>query len=388
MTDIFITAINNTVTLPHPQNKEQPDHPFKGKDHKPLPKALNDNPTLNIASDIVLRHLEDRKIGHVDDFIMTDKKASGLTAGYVASRIIDDQRFMLKHAFKVADSMLTPQQKTDRHDLVNEYTMAPLYRRMLYDRTPIIELTTTGEEIKNDIFEIEHLERERQYDSIFIRSKFLRDFETMAIFAGDKNYQRHQEVQRLRKLQGFEKVIASCLMFGEGDYHAGNLGVSRHLINEQIEHIVNKIDHGRSATTFFSSAKEMHRALQERLNLFGYENIPMNIISLKNAIDEGLKISEDEIKNLIQARLANLDHIGFDFKNLNLNIYIDNKTIHYKTQTWEERANLYIKLLLAHRKIMEQYSNVLAAAIAQQNAIVSTWENKRWMNIDSLFAKQ
>ena len=56
---------------------------------------------------------------------------------------------------------------------------------------------------------------------------------------------------KVKDIQGFEKVIASCLMMGEGDYHSGNIGVvtTKDESGKDV-HTAVKIDHGRSAEVY------------------------------------------------------------------------------------------------------------------------------------------
>lgn len=271
------------------------------------PTKLQDRPGIAKKKSVLDRHFNDRAVASKSGFAALASKDAGVSEGYVAQRKEDEQKFMMKAAH---DRPKTFQGNIDKRDFVNEYIMAPLYRRMLFDRAPIFELTVQDEIDAKKI-------GTPKLDSASIihgRSKFFDEFQTLSEFAGDKQTSAKPYHPNLRTLEGFEKVMAACLLAGELDYHAGNLGVVSKIGDDRKKHnIVVKIDHGRSAMVVSQNEDALISNMIIGLALYGFGNIPFDVKAFKVAIDEMIKISDEEIENIISSRFDILRKSGFKF---------------------------------------------------------------------------
>lgn len=185
----------------------------------------------------------------------------------------------------------------DNLDFINEFVTAPLYRRTLYDRAPIIE------GVKSSV-----------PNQVCFRSKFLRDFQTLYDFVGKEN----RDYSKLKNVEGMEKAFAAMWVWGEIDMHWSNVGVMEQGKGSN-KWVVAKIDHGKSANQFFSypgNALENLAWLYDQIGYYG--KIPLKVDKLKNALDEIIyKISDEELETLIKSRIGQLKDMGVNITNLN-----------------------------------------------------------------------
>ncbi|XVN41646.1 MAG: hypothetical protein RCO49_03880 [Rickettsia endosymbiont of Argas persicus] len=124
-----------------------------------------------------------------------------------------------------------------------------MYKFLLYDQAPKEALVQPDEEYSN---------------SLYVRGKFFENAVTLADFTKCKNPTSINTVSKdLKKLEGFEKVIAACHVLGEIDYHTGNLMV-------QNGNTVNKIDHGRSFIKYPDNFGALINETAHSFNLFKY----------------------------------------------------------------------------------------------------------------------
>lgn len=114
----------------------------------------------------------------------------------------------------------------------------------------------------------------------------------------------------LQKIDGFEKVIAACILAGDADYHAGNLGVVPKRNDEgNIElgedgkpskYNMVKIDYGRS-WDIYESESELREKTASVVQNYSLLNIPCDVSKLKDSISHIAVISDDEITKMVQS---------------------------------------------------------------------------------------
>lgn len=266
------------------------------------------------APEVLEKHFEDRTIAKESAFKQDKAKPSGVADGYVAKRNSDDHLFMMKKAMK---EEMVPEIKTplgeekirskdfDSMNLVNEFVTGGIFRdpRVLGNRAPIIELVESSTP-----------------GLINLRSKFLPDFQTVSEFTGANPPGIGLQADKLKDVKGAEKYFAAALFGGEYDIHAGNVGVIKAKDDQGKDIMVfAKIDHGWSASQFFSDHKKMLKNLANALKVYHYTDIGklnLKLDKFKEAVDEITKISDQEIETMIKSRVYQLKKAGMDIKDL------------------------------------------------------------------------
>ena len=123
-------------------------------------------------------------------------------------------------------------------DLITEYIVSPLYKRLLYNYAPLIEITKIGQGLTG------------------ISSKYLESFTVMTVV-------KKSDIP-LQEVNGFAKVMAVSLFLGERDFNPGNLGIREEKNeNNQKSYTLSKIDHGRSLSLEFEDARQVLKKLKE-----------------------------------------------------------------------------------------------------------------------------
>lgn len=258
------------------------------------------------AAAFLRNHFFDRSKSTIDKFQKTANNTAS-SVGYIAENIESKKTFMLKEA-KIKhlpnDLPLT---------FVSEFVMAPLYRRMLNNRAPLVEITEDPQHIL----------------PFLIRSKFLETFETVAeLTQGEKQNLMGIASYKLQGVKGFEKLLAAALVACDLDLHCGNIGVMN--INDNAnppELVFAKIDHGFSVANFFTDPMIMFTYLYTANQHFYNNKIPVNAYLLENALRNMLTISSDEIEKIIKNRLDELRKSGLEIERVLVNYYKDNLVI-------------------------------------------------------------
>ncbi len=318
-------------------------------------------------------------------------KKEGVSGGEFTEDLSGTQKYILKHAYKSKQDIPTlgeAQHKTDRRDLVNEYLMSGIYKIALYDRAPKNELVTKdGEIFELDVeiqagkTKVEMVKKPHTDPELHLRSKFFKDFQTVGEFTGGKGYTL-KDASQLAKIEGMEKVLASCLLFGELDYHAGNVGVITSKDDSgKPTYTAVKIDHGRSVQEFFSSPAALREGFEKKLKRF-YSNDSGHLVihpeKLKTAIDEMLKIDEGQIDQQIRAKCDNLRHLGFDLAGINFGSNLDGQgnpiqfkiepydpakyrnEDDYRIDSYDKLANHFKEQLAKQKEVLREFSKELA----------------------------
>ncbi|GHM58272.1 MAG: hypothetical protein sL5_04110 [Candidatus Mesenet longicola] len=333
------------------------------KDIKTVARASRPN-----VKQVLNQHLQDRTLQPLEKFKNSVNKEVGVTEGYQAEYQYDNQQtaaFMIKSFFnktlsneerksrlnKFKDSFyrasernmkLFPQSfllKFDAirrqtinmawlnveqnicyddlniADFIREYFAGDLYRLLLQDRAPLIELVTnqtlpakrfveeeSGDKYKFKDHYIELFRQEKNQPKLFLRSKFLHNFTTLTdLKANGKKY---------KDAEGFEKILAAQMLLGEADIiQAENFG----LIEKGGEKAFAKIDHGRS---FYYSFNDSNEYLMVWLSLcltsFDTYGLKIDFGRLCNEVNravEFLNANKESIELLMEGKAQNLNHI-------------------------------------------------------------------------------
>jgi len=323
--------------------------------------------------------LSDKIVEQQSNFTAKGKKESGVSAGYIATQSGTDETFILKHFYKShADCLLEPdlekqrQAVADRRDGVRELFGSTMYQFLLYDRAPKEELVTPDKDNPK---------------SLYVRSKFFKDVVPMAEFSGGKYF--NPQSSKFKEVEGFEKLVASCHMLGELDYHANNIMVQTQKDERgKDRHIFTKIDHGRSLVAFNQDFGAMVDKTASDFKSFGYDqaiasgNLSFNI----NKYSESLKqmtsqFSADQIDTMVDQKIAELKKAGFDPNGLTAK-YAFGSDISKQTSkpitSFEELASTYKDLLKKNLSNMQEISKQ-AEIITKFTGVSETFKNGGWL---------
>ncbi len=350
--------------------------------------------------EILEKHFHDRTLQPLSEFNKIGEKEAGYSSGFQAEHQYKDDKatFMIKsilnhtltekekqsklEQFKesfykgsrkdtklqnpnltdsVIDNLIDPfWQKVESNmcyddlniaDFVREYVAGDLYKLLLHDRTPIVELVTNGNLpekrfVKNNtqddkdhkkyekgkhMFEDqfkEHIEQEKKQDKLYLRSKSLDKFTTlMDLKEKGENYQG---------ASGFEKILAAQILLGEADIiQSENFGVveeeCENAKGEKVtEKLWAKIDHGRSFYLSFSNATNYLQSFDVSLFQLRSYGIKIDLGKLSKELGRFIDYydkNKEKFEALIDRKVSSLNHIlnsnmKFEFR------YIDGSEFH------------------------------------------------------------
>lgn len=297
------------------------------------------------------------------NFSKNEEKLSGVTGAYIAD--VKGDRFVVKNASYANDKAVM----SNKIDTLREYVSAPLFTRALYGKTPTIStikfesvdgirnrpriassfiedsrplsdyvdqvpvkivenfddvnikphelaITKIGNELHWKVGnpanqgKISDLKLVEQLDNYINNknnkakaSKIFKDFVSDLLANVDiQDYYKNT----LQELSGFEKIIASSLWLGDGDFHGGNI------LYKDGE--LFKIDHGKAGLVFIDNEENLRRHLHQRFGEYKYhDKMPLNIEKMQNAISGFSDIGKEELDNMIHARIYSLTQEGFHF---------------------------------------------------------------------------
>jgi hypothetical protein len=241
-------------------------------------------------------HYLDRTPQPRESFTPSAKKPTGVSIGQVVKRKSDQAEFMEKESYDPVEGATT---KT--HSFFCEYISGILFKRVLYDRVPLINIQTS-DNAKG-----------------VLTSKYLESFTPLS------EVLRGRDKGDIIPAEGIEKILVAGILLGEIDFNAGNLGVMKSLNDQgQPTTIFAKVDHGYALTSFSSTPQ---KALEDSiLNMIAYINngwIQIDLHSLKVAAMQMSFLSDEEIENLIENRIAILKKSKNDVTDVSFPIYID-----------------------------------------------------------------
>lgn len=321
--------------------------------------------------EILEQHLKNRAVRSFDKF----KKAEELAHQGVSKGVDyydtegDKSKYHLKRSLKKYSQPLPKELKILYLDFFTEFSYAKLYERLLYDRAPKIGLVMGSEELTPEKIKKGKSPITSKFKSIILRSKFLENYKSLSDFSG---YEKKDEFEngmfkpdspKLKKIKGFEKVMAACFCLGEIDAHADNIGV----IEKDGEFLMAKIDHGRSGIfehNYRSFEKDFpidevneHKGLSGIIGLTlkhrGFQNIPFNLQKFKEAIDAMVPVLENEAEDIMKASLYQLKSAGVTYLNKESksweywkdpNITLELKQRLKEMKEISEQANIFTKM--------------------------------------------
>ena len=323
--------------------------------------------------------LGNKIVDQQSNFTAKGKKVSGVSAGYIATQSGTGETFILKHFYKSNDDcLLEPdvakrkQALADRKDGVRELFGSTMYQFLLYDRAPKEELVTPDKDNPK---------------SLYVRSKFFKDVVSMADFSGDSSF--NPSSSRLKKVEGFEKLVASCHMLGELDYHANNIMVQTQKDENGKDHyIFTKIDHGRSLVAFNQDFGAMINKTAESFKSFGYDqaiedgNLSFNIDKFSQSLKQmASQFSADQIDAMVDQKIAELKKAGFDPNGLTAQYAFGNdisKQTSKPITSFEDLASTYKDLLKKNLSNMQEISNQ-TEIITKFTGVSETFKNGGWL---------
>ena len=324
---------------------------------KELAKIKTDFPIQKKTKNIVEDSLRDKVVATEDQYQRKGKKAAGMSAGYVATEKATGETFILKQFYIKDSDCRTEQDVLNREDGVRELVGSIMYQFLLYDNAPKEQLVKSSEVPPK---------------SLYVRSKFFKETEQLSVFAGGSPGglfdPSSPECAKLKNIKGFEKVIASCHMLGELDYHAGNMMVHK-------DGTIGKIDHGKSFTAFYKDFSSMIVSTNDTFKEFGYTSAISNgdLIFDAEKYSASLKqmssqLSEEQIDAIVDQRIDVLRKAGFDPKGLALQSQFGNDAIQTsQPETFEDLGRLFKANIKENQNNMQE--------IAKQVEIIAKFSN-------------
>ena len=277
-----------------------------------------------------------------------------------------EEVFMLKRAAK-APAMKNGADTRSEHwntaSFVNEFLMSSLYRRVLYNRAPIIAPV-----------------RATAQTEVLLRSKYLSGFRNAAKYTGGARNNEFGTTRSLANISGGAKLMAALLAFGEHDIHPGNIGIMK-IWNDRKRRITRtfaKIDHGWSATQMFTSGDCMWKNFHSACNVYNYiDNIKIDLSEFRESLEQILMITPSEIEDHIKARVYELEQMGFDPRGLQFPEWTDNTDHNHETSPPSTFS--YDTLALLEGRYIERFKKHWEA-LTQFKAYVEAAEKmtKRW----------
>jgi len=252
----------------------------------------------NATKNAVEASLRDKAVAKQESFQEKGKKAAGVSAGYVAKETATGETFILKQFFKNHSDCKTEQDEKNRNDGVQEFIGATMYQFLLYDRAPKEQLVTPDQ---------------NNPKSLYVRSKFFQNVKQLSVFSGGSaGGILNPHSSKLKKIEGFEKVVAACHILGEFDYHAGNMMVTK-------DGKVTKIDHGRSFWAFHKDFTSMIDTTNKSFRDLGYDkaiakgNLTFDVAKYSQSLNQMVSgFSEEQIDRIVDQRVGELEKAKFN----------------------------------------------------------------------------
>ena len=140
------------------------------------------------------------------DFTSKRAKPGSISDGFIADK--ESETYILKKFFSKNGSHGLAD-RAARREAVAELVASSFFQEMLQDKAPDIAL-------------VEAEDRNIGY----LSSKFFKDFQTLSEFTSGKDATSvNPSNSKIRDIRGLEEVISACVICGEADIHAGNLGI-------------------------------------------------------------------------------------------------------------------------------------------------------------------
>uniref|UniRef100_A0AAU7YN05 Uncharacterized protein n=1 Tax=Wolbachia endosymbiont of Oeneis ivallda TaxID=3171168 RepID=A0AAU7YN05_9RICK len=192
-------------------------------------------------------------------------------------------------------------------DFIREYVAGDLYKLLLHDRAPIVELVINADLPRkrfansSDQFK-ERIEQEKNQDKLHLRSKFLDKFTTLMDLK-----------EKGQDAKGFEKILAAQILLGEADImQSENFGViEKEYENAKGEKVKEKlwakIDHGRSLYSCVNHWSQILLLDLEALHgiKVDYKKLALELSAYVRTISE----NEELIDRLIDKKASSLNQL-------------------------------------------------------------------------------
>lgn len=228
---------------------------------------------------------ENRSLTRVDSYKKQSEKEKGLTSGYIAVK--DGDTYMMKNSHSASGVALSDKESAEKRDFMTEFMVSPLYKRILYNHAPDIGMA-----------------QDEILGNLFLRSKFINNYADL-----NKYKQKVEFNERgLKKVDGFEKVVAASLFLGEPDYHDENIGITA---SEEGNSLAVKIDHGRSLWNKSNNSDDLMMQFISSRASYGYNDVEFDVHNFNQAIKSINDISQDEIESLFKIQAYKLQTSGF-----------------------------------------------------------------------------
>ncbi len=165
---------------------------------------------------------------------------------------------------------------------IQEYIAAALFKRLLYDRAPIISIV-----------------RNHGIASKFFlggkESLSIRDFYKCN---GDFEYV-------LTHYEGIELILAAGMRLGDIDLNDRNILANKENADDREIRTLRKVDHGWALTSFFTCEGKMRKAFFKRFSTY----LPfIDFNKLKDAILRCCSVSDEEIEDIVRTQIHRLKH--------------------------------------------------------------------------------
>ncbi|KJV55546.1 EF-hand domain-containing protein [Orientia tsutsugamushi] len=255
-------------------------------------------------------------------------------------------------------------------ELLTEYIIAPLYKKMLHDSAPDIGLV-----------------KDSNYTRLLV--KYYPDFLTLDEF----NKAKESEVRPV--LKGLEEYAAAIIIGMEEDTNIDNIGIVKSKNVEGGNEIYNvvKIDHGRSGVTtrtengILNIVQSLQRGSKQVLDMHKF----------KKAIDTMIQVlNEEEIYDMFVNRINMLKDSGFNvepqFDHYLELCKISNTGIHDAATTYTENILKQLKIV---KKFTSDLGLILKADISKLEKDsgwlfnqLQSFDRKKYSMVDFIFQNQ
>ena len=310
------------------------------------------------------------------DFVKSADKEVGETSGYIAQEAVAavassdkaSSSFMIKSSLpREAGKGIT---YDERSTFIREFITAPLYRRILYSRAPVISavegIITEGDSLNQGL-----------------RSEFIEGFTTLTEVTGGVKGSGDlgDRKELLKSAEGAEKLFASMLFLGEYDYGSDNIGV---ISESDGKRVLAKIDHGWSGSVEFDNSEKILAFLWHSMSAAGYaKDITVDANKFIEAIHQISQISDDEIETIASARIEEATRMGFDIKGVQFlfGAVQDNGSVTINEKTFgslEEYSEHLSSNLKRNRDLLKDLAEGLSKDLAKDSE-ATKWVDGSWL---------
>lgn len=354
------------------------------------------------AEEAVGKHIEARTSAKQSSFKQSRDKPSGVSEGYVGIHKLDidveKQEYMFKFARKTNEpfedpkkpgTMINRNAKFDTMDYLCEFMMAPLYERMLYNRSPVIA------PVKSNSPDV----------TTSMRSKFLPGAKSIADYTDSTTPYEWGVLAKYRlaadRVEGIEKLWAAYLSGGDEDIHLGNAVIMDEPTGQVhadgrpfVKSVFGKIDMGKSGAVMFTDGEKMWKNFSNRYRLYEYDkNVNFDVSKFSTALSENAKISADEISRIVKSRIHILKQLGFDPNGLEIRYWVDDEFPNwdnrnmFKTKTltsFRDLEEFFIDRFTKHWKAQAEFQKLVVAVEKMSlpgGTTAEQWKKGAWINL-------